>query len=222
MKNAVLAGLAAALLATSATAATVSFSDTQLVDGSGVDFYLGKFNASLGILTGVSINVYSESTGSFTIYNTSGAFSARVKNLTDSLLMISNQGGMSDFQSSSITLTTNPSTAGLGDILPASTSRVYDVNLGQILVNNTVINISSGSWTNYQSPSGAGTVRFSAANGPGVTVTGATYSADTTSTKASTTLTVTYTYDAVPEPATIGLLAFAGGVILLAVRRRRA
>ena len=57
---------------------------------------------------------------------------------------------------------------------------------------------------------------------PTIGVSGGAYSVDPTATVASTKMTVTYPYNAVPEPTTIGLLAVAGGVILLAVRRRRA
>lgn len=67
LRTSLLVGLATALLATSATAETVSFSDTELVGAAETNFYLGKFDTGLGTLTGVEIKVdFSTLAGSLT------------------------------------------------------------------------------------------------------------------------------------------------------------
>lgn len=226
----ILSGIAAILLVgNSLNAASVSYNATKTVDSIGINFALGKFDTGLGTLTGVSLTIYSEGQGTFQITNTDPTSPARVKNYNNSLFLTANDGGMADYTSSTLVETTTPSTAGLGNLLAANTSRTYTINSGQVLVNNVVLDINSSAWGNYRSAGGSGTVSFDAATSPSITVTGATYAANTNNSTASTTLTLTYTYDAgpgpvpVPEASTVivQMLIVSGGIWMF-IRRRRA
>ncbi len=216
-KTSLLAGLAAAFLATSATAATVSFSDTKSVGAAYTDFYLGKFNTGLGTLTAVQIKIdFSTLAGSFTVTN-GEVVAMNVSQIKSYFDLVENLTlGVSQY-SPSKTVTTS---VALPVVIAAGGTQTFTVS-AQNLVTNYTENILSGYFSAYQSVGGLGTVALSANDGQMITTTGSIYSVNSSALGASTKMTVTYTYDAVPEPTTIGLLAVAGGVILLAVRRRR-
>ena len=222
VRTSLLTGLAAAFLATSATAATVSFSDTKSVGAAYTDFYLGKFNTGLGTLTAVQIKIdFSTLAGSFTVTN-GEVLAINVSQIKSYFDLSENLTlGVSQY-SPSKTVTTSPAmSAALPVVIAAGGTQTFTVS-AQNLVTNYTENILSGYFSAYQSVGGLGTVALSANDGQMITTTGSIYSVNASSLGASTKMTVTYTYDAVPEPTTIGLLAVAGGVILLAVRRRRA
>jgi hypothetical protein len=219
--------IAALLLASSTlNADTVSFNATKSVDSIGINFALGKFDTGLGTLTGLSLTIHSVGEGAFLITNTSLTDPARVKNFSNSLFLTANDGGMADYTSSTLVETTTPATAGLGNLLPANTSRTYTIDAGQVLVNNIVLSINSSAWGNYQSAGGIGTASFDAATSPSITVVGAAYAANTNNATANTELTLAYTYTSgpvpAPEPSTVvvQLLIAAAGVWFF-VRRRR-
>jgi len=222
VRTSLLTGLAAAFLATSATAATVSFSDTKSVGAAYTDFYLGKFNAGLGTLTAVQIKVdFSTLAGSFTVTN-GEVVSMNVSQIKSYFDLVENLTlGVSQY-SPSKTVTTSPAmSVALPVVIAAGGTQTFTVS-AQNLVTNYTENILSEYFSAYQSVGGLGTVALSANDGQMITTTGSIYSVNSSALGANTKMTVTYTYDAVPEPTTVGLLAVAGGVILLAVRRRRA
>jgi len=226
VRTSLLTGLAAAFLATSATAATVSFSDTKSVGVNSSDFLLGKFDTGLGTLTAVEIKVDSSTlAGSVTVTSKSAstvtvtAFDAA---LTVSDPSLTNDLGFNETTARLFTVVTSPIWKGAGGTkVSGNSSQVYTIVGGQSYTFSAQ-NISSDYFTAYESVGGVGAVDIQAINVATIGASGGTYEVDPTATVANTKMTVTYTYDAVPEPTTIGLLAVAGGVILLAVRRRRA
>jgi len=226
LRTSLLAGLAAALMATSATAATVSFSDTHSIGGSNSDFLLGKFDTGLGTLTGVEIKVdFSTLAGSVTV--TSKSSSTVTVTAFDAAFTVSDPSLTNDLGFDATTtrlfsVVTSPAWNGASRTkVSGNSSQVYTIVGGQSYTFSQ-LNISSDFFTAYESVGGVGAVDIQAINVATIGASGGTYEVDPTATVANTKMTVTYTYSAVPEPGTIGLLAFAGGVVLVAVRRRRA
>jgi len=216
----ILTCLAAILIATSAQAAqtkTVSFSDTHTVGSAYTDFYLGKFNAGLGTLTAVQVTVdFSTLAGSISLTNPDvGA--ATVLSF-DSTVTVKGTGlgyATSIVAVEGVVTTPDWKTT----VIAGGGTQVFTIAGGQNAITNSTQTIGSGFFSAYM---GSDTVAFQARDVQGVSTSGSSYTMNATAAGASTKMTVTYTYDAVPEPTTIGLLAVAGGVILLAVRRRRA
>ena len=222
----ILTCLAAILIATSAQAAqtkTVSFSSgTQTLVGTYSDFLLGKFDTGLGTLTGVEIKVdFSTLAGSFTVTSQT-ASTVSVTAFDNNLKLRQKSSNSLGFTATTLYIesaTTSPNWTSTS--VGGNSSEVFTIVGGQSYT-FTPQNISSGYFSAYQSVGGVGSVVLQAMNTTSVGVFGGSYGVNSDSTGASTKMTVTYTYDTVPEPGTIGLLAVAGGVILLAVRRRRA
>ena len=227
VRTSLFAGFAAALLAASATAATVSFSDTKSVSGGYSDFLLGKFDTGLGTLTAVEITVdFSTLAGSVTVTSKSAstvtvtAFDAA---FTVSDPSLTNDLGFNETTARLFTVVTSPIWKGVGGTkVSGNSSQVYTIVGGQSYTFSAQ-NISSNYFTAYESVGGVGAVDIQAINVATIGASGGTYEVDPTATVANTKMTVTYTYDAaVPEPTTIWLLAVAGALGLLAARRRRA
>lgn len=220
-KATLLAVFTSALFAASAPASTISFSDTKTVGATYTDFSLGKFNTGLGTLKAVEIKVdFSTLEGSFTVTS----LSASVVTITafDTAFRVrqspTNSIGFTLVDTSLPDAETTPDWNATS--VPANSSQVYTIVGGQSYT-ITPQSISSGYFSAYQSAGGVGAVVIQGRNTPTIAASGGAYSVDPTATVANTKMTVTYTYDAVPEPGTIGLLALAGGTALLVVRRRQ-
>lgn len=220
LTTSLLAGLAAALLATSATAATVSFSDTELVGGAYSDFLLGKFDTGLGTLTGVEIKVdFSTLAGSLTVTSQS-ASSVTVTGFDATFRMRESSANTLGFALTNTVfydVATTPDWNSTG--VPGNSSQVYTIVGGQSYAISPQA-IASGFFTAYQSVGGVGSVVMQGRSNPTIAATGGTYAVDPTATVASTKMTVTYTYDAVPEPATWVLLALVGTFFVVTRRRK--
>lgn len=205
-----------------ASAESITNTVTQLVGDTPLTFNFAKFNQSLGTLTAVTFTIVSSvDQGSFTIQNNAPS-SARVRNPLDSLYVVDNQGSGGDYIAMNVSLTTAPSTSGTGASLAANSSGTYTLAANQTLASNISFNIASIFWGSYSSSNGTGLVSFDVDHTPAVTVTGGNYTADTSNVKANTTLSLTYTYTAVPEPSNYVLFGLGALALVVAYRRKRA
>lgn len=216
-----LVGLAAALLATSATAATVSYSSTQSVGSAYADFALGKFNTGLGTLTAVEIKVdFSTLAGSFIV--TSQSASTVTVTAVDAAFRVrqspANTLGYAQTNDTIFDVVTSPDWNVT--TVPGNSSQVYTIVGGQSYAISPQ-NIAAGNFAAYQSAGGVGSVIMQGRVTPTIAVSGGTYSVDPTAVGASTKMTVTYTYTAVPEPAAWILAAFGLTTAVVFRRRRR-
>lgn len=217
----ILLAVAAVLAAGSAPAATVSFSDTQSVGAAYADFTLGKFNTGLGTLTAVEVKVdFSTLAGSFTV--TSQSVSPVTVTAFDAAFRVrqssANTLGYTSANDTIFDVATSPDWNAT--TVPGNSSQVYTIVDGQIYTISAQ-NISSGNFAAYESAGGIGSVIMQGRVTPTIGVSGGTYAVDPTATVASTKMTVTYTYDAVPEPATWILAAFGLTTVVVFRRRRR-
>lgn len=229
MKRVLSALVVSALMASSALAASVSYTNTQSFTSLGTALSLSKFDTSLGTLTGVTVTIdFSTPQGSFTVQN-NAPNSVSVRNLTDSLYVDGTGFGYS-FTGNTKNITANPSVSfPPGYSLPESQQQIFSVVSSQTLLDGgtpVTNSIASGFWSAYE---GAGSFSFTGYSLPSITVVGGAYSADTTLVTANTSMSVTYTYDAgpapVPEPSTVmagGLLVLIGAGTYLRRRRKSA
>lgn len=193
VRTSLLAALAVAFLATSATAETVSFSDTKSVGAAYTDFYLGKFNTGLGTLTAVQIKVdFSTLAGSFTVTN-GEVLAINVSQTRSNFTLLENLTlGVSEYAAVK-TVTTSPAmSVALPVVIAAGGTQTFTIS-AQNLVTNYTENILSGYFSAYQSVGGLGTVALSANDGQMITTTGSIYSVNASALGASTKMTVTYT-----------------------------
>lgn len=221
-----LAGIASLLLlAQGLNADTVSYNATHIAGSADTSFLLNQFNTSLfGTLTGVTVTVdYSTLSGSFTVKNT-GTSSATVTGYSSNIDIWGSTAGIgfseliTSLGGHSGTIITSPDWSGY--YLAAGDSQAFTIGSNQSFYTNVVQNIASGNLNAYK---GSGTVLLKANNTQTITTSGSSYELTSGAAGANTSITVTYTYDAVPEPTTVGLLLGASGLgIVAAVRRRRA
>ena len=170
-RTSLLAGLAAAFLATSGSAATVSFSDTKSVDGAYSDFLLGKFDTGLGTLTGVEIKVdFSTLAGSLTVTS----LSARSVTVTgfDATFRIrqssANTLGFPLTDTVFYDVATTPDWNSTG--VSGNSSQVYTIVGGQSYAISPQT-IASGFFTAYQSVGGVGSVVMQGRSNPTIAAT---------------------------------------------------
>ena len=192
-------------------------SSTNNVSTTYYDFHVGKFNSSLGTLTGVQVSVIqSELTGSVNVTNNAllnasvdvfnTTFSARQKS-TNTLGYSTTSGTIADVVT---TADWNVTT-----ISPAQTI-TFTANSGQ---SYTIASqsISGAFFAAYSAVGGTGTVDFQARSIPTITTSGGSYTVDSSALATTTQFAVTYTYTAVPETSS----AMLGGLGALALLRRR-
>ncbi len=231
MKRVLSALVVSAVIASSALAASVSYTNTVAAGSSYTDIALNKFDSNLGTLTGVVVTVnFATLQGSFTVSNLDptqvyvdsydSKFSVRQK--------ASNTLGYT--AQNNITLSsvgTSPDWATTP--IAASGSQTFSISAGQNIPAIASQSIGAGFFSAYTAAGGAGTVIFEARDTQSITTTGATYTVDSSLASALTRLSVTYTYDAgpspVPEPSTVmagGLLVLIGAGTYLQRRRKSA
>lgn len=210
-----------AALVSSASAASYTVNSGSAVNlgisGSDVQFVIPQFNTSLGTLTGVTVKVVQSTlTGSFEITN-NGETGFTVDKVTTDFRVKQNTAGLGYApQLVEIDpLVTTPSSNPSPTISP-SASQIFTITAGQgYTISNQIID-----GTYFAAYSGAGNVVFDIRNRGIVTVSGATYTVDTTNTYTTTQMEITYTYtEAIPEPSAAALAGL--GALALLRRRRR-
>jgi hypothetical protein len=182
--------------------------------GSDVIFSIPQFDASLGTLTGVTVEVVQSAlTGSFTVTN-QGLSSILVNDV------------VSDFR-------VRQSTPGLGysqtliEIDPLASSPTSSPSTTINVAANQTFNITAAqgytisdqdiSSTNFSAYVGVENVDFGVRNRLIVSTSGASFAVDSTDTITTTRMAITYTYTAIPEPST----ALLGALCVLGLLRRR-
>lgn len=217
--------LALLAAAASASAASVSFSNTLTVQGNNLyaNLTLGKFDSSLGTLTGVTLTVNE--------FSVQGDFIATAINGNGTLSAFSTIATLRQALGSGLGFTTATGTAdasedlvitpGLGTVLTQDVAQGFDLT-EYIFLQNAVTNVASGNWAAYTGNAGE-VVTFQLKNNPSATVSAPTGQFTTTTVTSFADMTVTYTYTPtpVPEASTYGMIL--GGLALAgaAVRRRQ-
>ena len=202
-----------------ASANTVSYSSTQLIQSSFLDFNLGQFDTSLGTLTGVAVTVdFATLQGAFTVHNNDVTLST----LTDYQSLFSIKGSTNALgytTQSNVTIDPVSTTPDWATNIAGLSSQTFTINGGQDFTSylaHQTVNIAPGYFSAYE---GSGSVTFQARDVQSITTTGSSYTLDSGSAGATTQLTVTYTYSPVPEPSTF--ILFSLGVLALVMIYRR-
>ena len=192
---------------------TMSYS----LPGSGT-YDFSQFDSSLGILTGITLNVASSyDAGSFEIQTGSRNSQNITVTGTDTLYLVDNQGSGASYTFAPTILSASPGFGGVHiDRRPATIT--FTLNANQFL--NTAPgdsavfpeNIDPSYFALYESSGGSGTVSFSTntnANGP-ITIVGNQISIISNSLVNTTELDLTYTFTpaSVPEPSQYGAFVF--------------
>jgi hypothetical protein len=220
----ILAGIAAILLVGSAlNAETVSYNATHNATTGGVDFYLNKFNTTLGTLTGVNVTIYSiQNSGNFTL-TSNDPTGVNISAWSDSLYVTDSNGGTGlPYFSGTVAVGVSP----MPQSIPGFGLQLFTITSTPYYANNVSVNIT-GNYTGYESVGGVGNATFNAKLFPSVSSTGGGLNTNYTNMTANSTLTITYTYSTgpvpVPEASTVivQLLIVAGGDWMF-VRGRRA
>ena len=211
--------------AASASAATISYSNTLTVNGTNTysNLTLSKFNSNLGTLTGVTLTVNELSVdGQFsaTAINGNGILSgftttATLRQAVGSGLGFTTITGVADAADDLVI------TPGVGTILTQDIAQTFSVT-NYYITQNAVTNVDASSWANYTAAGSGQVVTFQLKNNPSASVTAPTGQFTTTPVTGFADITVTYTYEVpVPEASTYGLIL--GGLALAgaAVRRRQ-
>jgi len=211
--------LIGAALITGASAATVVQDVTHTVTSAGTQYSFAKFDQRKGTLNSITFTIVSsDDSGSFSVTN-NAASAAKVKSPVDNFTVYDDLTTGTDlvYSTGYIGLVTTPSTAGTGDSLASGATKTYTLTdkslIGGIAQDLDLTSVLAS----YQSATGAGSVSFTASNAANATVTGGNFSLNADTVANSTTLRMTYTYTAVPEPS----VAVLGGLGALALLRRR-
>lgn len=215
--------LTTALVAAAAvsSAATASYNASATTNNSWADINLQKFNTALGTLNSVTITLnYANLGGSFT---TSTAGTVTVEDAAGSVYVKQSSANNVGFTQKTALLfdVTGSVTPVLPDAISAG-SQTYAIATTTALGLYT-LNVDAQYFSVFESLGGSGFVVFQTRNSPSISVTGSTYTMDSSLFTVTTDMTVTYNYTAapVPEASTYGIalggLALAGAI----VRRRR-
>lgn len=224
MKRIFLNLLGVVALAASSHAATLSYTNSVIAAGNGTpfEFTLSKFNTGLGTLTGVTVTVdFLVLDGDFDVSSTTATAVtlSSASGLTRLVQGTNNSLGFTGYTNTT-GVTTTPS---VGTVIPGNSSSNFAVT-PEFVLNLASQSISNTFWSAYQT-AGSGNIVFSLTKDPIISVTGGTYSVNSTNFTAQAQMFVTYDYDpsvAVPEPSTAiaGALVVAVGLVVSARRRR--
>lgn len=217
--------LTASLLASAAvaSAAIVQKTGSVTTNSTWADIALGKFDTRLGTLDSISIEVLSSNFG--------GYFTASAPTIDDAVTVNSasataflrqkstNSLGFTQVSSGSVSLSTSP---GLPSSEISDASVQFTVNSTSALA-LTSYSVNSSFWDAFKDATGSGSVFFQSRVTPSVNAdTVGSGSVINSTITVANQLRVTYTYTAVPEPSTYGIvlggLAIAGAVV---ARRRK-
>lgn len=196
-----------------ANAATISYSGGFTMDLSpGSDTVnLSQFNPALGTLTAVTLDLSGSVQAHVTAENDSAIAGSMGVDLTG-LLGASGPGSLST--SAGITQSAGPVSVTASDGTADSGGDYVDFGTisGSNSANNTII-------SGFSAYVGTGTITFNITGNGGFAVNGVSNSTiHVTDFGGDGTAKVTYTYTPVPEPASLGLFAIGG---LMMIRRRR-
>lgn len=215
--------LAASVLSVASTSAAILVQTNNFnINHDGINSTFNQFDSTLGTLTGVELTVTSLAAGSFSIVNSSPSSTIDVSNILDYIYISSSQ--LDELNSGSnlptINLTTsitsgqNPVSKKVGGVIGSSTFSIVN-SPNQYLANNFSFNIFT-----LAPYIGLSTVSFSLQDTTSATLVGGTPNANFADISDPTSLTLTYSYSAVPEPSTY-LLFGLGALALVIVARRR-
>ena len=198
---------------------TKTFSGSATTNNSWADINLQKFNMSWGTLTGVKVTInYANLGGSFNVSTAAAAIDVEDASGSVGVRQKStNNVGFTQVNSGSIAVVTTPATL----FTIENGNQTFGVN-STTAISSTDYTIGSGYFSLFESANGSGNVVFQTRNSPIITITGGSYTLDSSLFTVNTSMTVEYTYTAaVPEASTYGIalggLALAGAII----RRRR-
>ena len=208
--------------AETASAAVLIQTNNSYTTHDGTDFYFNQFDSTLGTLTGVNLTITSTALGTFTIANSSPSSTTSVSNIVDYLFV-------SSYQLDELSSGTNLSTINVATTVTSGSDpvakRVAGVNgtttfsinsvPTQYLANNFSLNLLT------LSPYiGSSTVSFFLQDGLSATLIGGSPTANYNSISDPTTVTLAYSYSAVPEPSTYALFGLGGMALVIACRRK--
>jgi len=220
MKKLLLSLLVATGVANASVQTQTNFFD---VDHDGVDSFFDQFDSSLGTLTGVQLTITSIAAGSFTIVNSSPSSTTDVSNIINSLYVSSYQPDEFNVGTNlpTINLLTTL-TSGLNPVAKRTSgvngSTTFSINSApsQYLANNFSFNILT-----ISPYIGSGSVTFMLQDTTSATLIGGTPSPNYNNISDPTTLTLTYSYTAVPEPSTYALFGIGAIGMLMVMRRKK-
>lgn len=209
-------------LAHVATAASYTVYSGEAVDlaFSGVEaqFHIPQFDTSLGTLTGVTVKVVASNlTGSFEITN-NGIAAMTVDLVTSDYRVRQVTSGLGYTQQTREIdpVETSPQSSPSVTIAPGN-SQVFTINpsLGYSISDQSIAAVYFGAY------SGSGNVTFGVRNRINISVSGASYTVNSSSSYTTTRMAVQYDYTptVIPEPSSALLCAL--GASLGLVRRRR-
>lgn len=226
----VLAAILNILPSTSASAATLTYTNTATVTGANLGIWtsivLPTFDSNLGTLTGVVVTLnYAALVGSFAVTPSSDA---TVSGISTAFYIKGSNTDLGYGSTKTYTLDTTADGASVVSTTPDWTTTVlssgqkktFSIVPDTYYVTNDEKVIAASYYGAYTTD-GAGTVTFSAYDVFNTTVTAGTVTQSVEDIDSQVSLSVTYTYDAaeaVPEPSTWAMVL--GGIGTLAVVQR--